>query len=313
MSIGILAIKAATASGSPTPVVQPARAHTPRFCHSFSNVRRANISAGLPFFIPECWILFAPMKNLKELHIDILNSREELLDIRGFSALKRLSSTTQSWESVGYALHSITSKCPERIQMSRYISFNSMFPGGRSALKDTFATFRTKFGHSLRCIEINTPFCVTDADDDGMVNLVSDCLSRADSAVDVQLSDDDLEAMAAAWPRLARLSLLLGKSFHISTSTLAALANWCPLLIVLELSTVVVCSTQSNPAPHGMQWLTIVDYVDAPADFAAFLNAVFPDAMLVRRDDEAEPVGETLVASMQLQEVYRHLMELKTT
>ncbi|OCH87238.1 hypothetical protein OBBRIDRAFT_889953 [Obba rivulosa] len=273
----------------------------------FSNIRQINICSGFPIAPLECWAFFALMKNLEELHIDILNSREELFHIGGFPAIKRLFITTQSWESVDYALQSITSKHLKRVQISRY-TVNS-FHDGPSALKDTLATLCTKFGRSLRCIEINTPFRVTDAVDGGTVNLVSECLSplldlrdlesvhfgrttrlesRADSAIHVQLSDDDLDTMAAAWPRLAELRLLLGRSAHISTIALTALAGRCPLLAMLELPMLDVFLTPSNPIPHSLQSLALADYVGAPTDFAAFLDAVFPDVILTRSDEQAE-------------------------
>ncbi|OCH87239.1 hypothetical protein OBBRIDRAFT_796417 [Obba rivulosa] len=69
-----------------------------------------------------------------------------------------------------------------------------------------------------------------------------------------------------------------------------------------------------NPGPLCLQWLAILDYVGAPADFAAFLNAVFSDVELTRRDDEGEAEAsiETFVGCLRLEEVYGHLEELKT-
>ncbi|EMD35448.1 hypothetical protein CERSUDRAFT_96564 [Gelatoporia subvermispora B] len=292
-----------------------------------NKLRRLEILTGLPSFTFETWELLAKMQNLEELHVDVAEGAAELRDVRGFPALRQLTVSTQSWATLDCALQTITSPHLARVQMSRYIF--SAFRDEPFELRTTLETLAARFGRSLLAVEVNTPFCAADAPE-GAVHLLDMCLrpllglrglecvafrrttrseSPRDDELHVELSDNDLGAMAAAWPRLASLTLCLGKSTFVSTAALAHLAAQCPDLTTMEVTKVAVGPASDVLAVPalGLRWLVLVDFEGAPADFAVFLDAVFPGALLLRRDGEEESFQEELEACVRLRELYRLL------
>ncbi|KAH9931709.1 uncharacterized protein BXZ73DRAFT_47098 [Epithele typhae] len=128
-------------------------------------------------------------------------------------------------------------------------------PENWQEFRDVYSTLTTQFSSSLRSISISGPWtgCAQTLESVGPLLTLPrlEVINLVGCGVATSLSERDVQAMAHAWPRLQRLTLLYNAlSRSLPIWSLRAFAERCPDLHTLILSSIDL-RTASSPAPVG--------------------------------------------------------------